>query len=109
MWLQVVCVKGGAQLFEDAEIGLCYYEADIDDYVPMACSLHADAFGGLLLTVVSCTSTLHRVVVIDITMFDIRWCACRQLLESAIGLDIAGLQRSTTIDISSKCCLKHPA
>ena len=56
MCLQVVCIKGGAQLFEDAEIGLCCYEADMDDYVPMACSLHADAFGGLLVTVVSCTS-----------------------------------------------------
>lgn len=51
--MQVMCVTGGAQLFQDADVGLCYYESEVDDYIPVACTLQADSAGNMLMTTVS--------------------------------------------------------
>ena len=51
--MQVICVAGGAQLFQDADVGLCYYESEVDDYIPVACTLQADSAGNMLMTTVS--------------------------------------------------------
>ena len=58
--MQVLCVKGGVALLGQAEVDLCYYQADVDDYIPVKCSLHPDAItGNLLIFVVSCSACMH--------------------------------------------------
>ena len=52
--VQVICIQGGIEMFHDGELGLCYYEADVDDYIPVASSLQPDpATGNLVITAVS--------------------------------------------------------
>ena len=55
---QVLCVQGGVALLGQAELELCHYLAEVDDYIPLACSFHPDAItGDLHIFVVS--SMLH--------------------------------------------------
>ncbi len=45
-----------------AEVELCHYLADADDYVPVACSVHPDAItGGLLIFVVIIIMLSHHM------------------------------------------------
>lgn len=51
--MQVICFTSGAQLLKNAEVGLSYYEAEVDDYIPVPCRLELDPAGSLLVTAVS--------------------------------------------------------
>ena len=56
---QVLCVQGGIALLGQAQLELCHYLAEVDDYIPLACSFHPDAItGDLHIFVVSCTALL---------------------------------------------------
>lgn len=60
MLLQVLCVRDGMTLLSQSELEVCYFLADVDDYVPMKCSIHPDAItGNLLIFVVSFAASSH--------------------------------------------------
>lgn len=60
MLLQVLCVRDGTTLLGQSELEVCYFLADVDDYVPMKCSIHPDAItGNLLIFVVSFFASSH--------------------------------------------------
>lgn len=59
MQLQAICVKDGAELFKNADVGLCYYKAEADDYVGVQCTLEYDSAGSLLMMVVSFALAPH--------------------------------------------------
>ena len=54
--LQVLCIQNGIALLDHAELELCHYLAELDEYVPVKCSLHQDAVTGhlLIFVVISC-------------------------------------------------------
>lgn len=59
--VQVLCVQHGVSLLGQAGLEVCHYQEDIDDYIPVKCSIHPDAItGNLLIFVVSCF--LHACV-----------------------------------------------
>ena len=52
--MQVICVQNGVSLLGQAGLEVCHYQADIDDYIPVKCSVHPDAItSNLLIFVVS--------------------------------------------------------
>ncbi len=53
-WLQVLCIQGGMALLGRAEVEVCCYVADVDEYTPLACTVHSDAITGDLLIFVVC-------------------------------------------------------
>lgn len=52
--MQVLRIQGGTALLRNAELELCCYAADMDEYLPLACSVHHDAITGDLLMFVVC-------------------------------------------------------
>ena len=53
-WLQVLCIQGGMALLGRAEVEVCCYVADVNEYTPLACTVHSDAITGDLLIFVVC-------------------------------------------------------
>ena len=52
--LQVMCIQGGVALVGQSQLEMCYFLADVDDYIPVKCSFHPDAITGDLLVSVVC-------------------------------------------------------
>ncbi|KAL3137916.1 Protein argonaute-3 [Trebouxia sp. C0009 RCD-2024] len=50
--VQVLCIQGGIALVGLSELEMCYFLADVDDFIPVKCSFHPDAITGDLLVFV---------------------------------------------------------
>ncbi|DBA79124.1 TPA: Protein argonaute-3, variant 2 [Trebouxia sp. C0004] len=51
--VQVLCIQGGVALLGRAEVEVCCYVPDVDEYTPLACTVHSDAITGDLLIFVA--------------------------------------------------------
>ncbi|KAL0034546.1 hypothetical protein WJX79_007807 [Trebouxia sp. C0005] len=51
--VQVLCIQRGMALLGRAEVEVCCYVADVDEYTPLACTVHSDAITQDLLIFVA--------------------------------------------------------